>query len=77
MTFPLIPSQPARGGDWLALGNALHATAVETQRRLGGVIHTNSTVSRPTDDPSIVVVFHTAAPPTTLMISNDKWEPTG
>lgn len=41
------------------------------------VVTTTSTSARPTSDPSVIVAWHTAAPPTTLMLARDYWVPTG
>ena len=41
------------------------------------VIATTSAAARPTNDPSVIVAWHTAEPPTTLMFPGDYWVPTG
>ena len=41
------------------------------------VIATTSAAARPTSDPAVIVAWHTAAPPTTLMLTGDYWVPTG
>ena len=41
------------------------------------VIATTSAAARPTNDPAVIVAWHTAAPPTTLMLTGDYWVPTG
>ena len=41
------------------------------------VIATTSAEARPTNDPAVIVAWHTTAPPTTLMLPGDYWVPTG
>ena len=41
------------------------------------VVTTTSAATRPTSDPAVIVAWHTAAPPTTLMLPSDYWVPTG
>lgn len=41
------------------------------------VVTTTSTSARPTNDPAVIVAWHTTAPPTTLMLPGDYWVPTG
>lgn len=41
------------------------------------VVTTTSAATRPTSDPAVIVAWHTAAPPTTLMLPGDYWVPTG
>ena len=41
------------------------------------VVTTTSAATRPTSDPAVIVAWHTAAPPTALMLPSDYWVPTG
>ena len=73
-------------GLWPYLGTAfklLDADLRSVEESSGGgtgsstVINTTSTTTRPTSETSIVVVWHTPEPPTSLMVGNDCWVPTG
>ena len=41
------------------------------------VISTTSTTDRPSNSQSVIVAWHTAEPPTALMLPSDYWVPTG
>lgn len=41
------------------------------------VIATTSAAARPTNDPAVIVAWHTTAPPAALMLPGDYWVPTG
>lgn len=41
------------------------------------VVTTTSAATRPTSDPAVIVAWHTAEPPTALMLPSDYWVPTG
>lgn len=81
-----LPAKPSRGGDWETFGDALHANvselvtawpAVQAASGDASVLSTTSTRERPTNDPNVVVIWHTPTPPTDLMLARDIWEPTG
>ena len=51
--------------------------AVQAASGDASVFSTTSTRERPTNDPNVVVIWHTPTPPTDLMLARDIWEPTG
>lgn len=86
MALTSLPEKPSRGGDWEAFGDSLHANVGELITTVPGlveatgdgtVLSTTSTTARPTNDPSVVVHWHTPAPPTSLMLAPDIWVPRG
>ena len=85
VTASVARTSSGHWGWWVSPGQtaAAYTAAFDDVTIAGGtpsavqsVMLTQAT-TRPTTDPSVKVVFYTAAPPVAAMLAGDVWEPTG